>query len=57
MASPGHRQNILAGRYEKTGVGIAIAANDHVLITQLFLRRATERRGDRASTGIQADSR
>ena len=36
MASPGHRQNILAGRYEKTGVGIAIAANDQVLITQLF---------------------
>ncbi len=36
MASPGHRQNILTGRYEKTGVGIAIAANDQLLITQLF---------------------
>ena len=36
MASPGHRQNILAGRYEKTGIGIAIAANDQVSITQLF---------------------
>lgn len=36
MGSPGHRQNILTRRYEKTGVGIAIAANDEVLITQLF---------------------
>ena len=36
MASPGHRQNILTGRYEKTGVGVAIAANAQILITQMF---------------------
>jgi uncharacterized protein YkwD len=36
MASHGHRENILNKRYEKTGVGIAIAANDQVLITQVF---------------------
>ncbi len=36
MASHGHRENILANRYQKTGVGIAIAANDQVLITQVF---------------------
>ena len=36
MASHGHRENILNKRYEKTGVGIAIAANDQVLMTQVF---------------------
>jgi uncharacterized protein YkwD len=36
MASPGHRENILTGRYEKTGVGVAIAANAQILITQMF---------------------
>ena len=36
MASHGHRENILNDRYRKTGVGVAIAANDQVLITQLF---------------------
>jgi uncharacterized protein YkwD len=36
MASPGHRENILTGRYGKTGVGVAIAANAQILITQMF---------------------
>jgi uncharacterized protein YkwD len=36
MASSGHRQNILTPRYEREGVGIYIAPNDQVLITQLF---------------------
>lgn len=36
MASPGHRQNILSIRYEKTAVGVVIAANSQVLITQMF---------------------
>ena len=36
MASPSHRENILTGRYEKTGLGVAIAANAQVLITQMF---------------------
>ena len=36
MRSPGHRRTILTSRYDKTGIGIAIASNDQVLITQLF---------------------
>ena len=36
MSSPGHRRNILTSRYQKTGIGIAVASNDQVLITQLF---------------------
>jgi uncharacterized protein YkwD len=36
MGSPGHRRTILTSRYARTGVGIAIASNDKVFITQLF---------------------
>ena len=36
MSSPGHRQNILNKNSERSGVGIVIAPNDQVLITQLF---------------------
>ena len=36
MSSPGHRRNILNSRYERTGIGIAVASNDQVFITQLF---------------------
>lgn len=36
MESPGHRRNILDGAYDRTGVGIDIATNDKVFITQLF---------------------
>jgi uncharacterized protein YkwD len=36
MLSPGHRRNILNRTYQKTGIGVAIAANDQVLITQMF---------------------
>lgn len=36
MDSPGHRANILRSLYDRTGIGIAIAGNDQVLITQLF---------------------
>jgi uncharacterized protein YkwD len=36
MSSPGHRANVLNKNSEKAGVGIVIAPNDQVLITQLF---------------------
>ena len=36
MSSPGHRRTILTSRYQKTGIGIVIASNDKILITQLF---------------------
>ena len=36
MASPGHRSNILTPTYQREGIGIFIAPNDQVLITQLF---------------------
>jgi len=36
MRSPGHRRNILEKGYSQAGVGIAIAADDSVYITQLF---------------------
>jgi uncharacterized protein YkwD len=36
MRSAGHRRTILTPRYDKTGIGIFIASNDQVLITQLF---------------------
>ena len=36
MASPGHRSNILTPSYQREGIGIYIAPNDQVLITQLF---------------------
>ena len=36
MASPGHRQNILQKLYLRTGVGVAIAGNGQVFITQVF---------------------
>jgi len=34
--SPDHRQNILQGNYTRSGVGVAIAADDKVYITQVF---------------------
>ena len=36
MHSTGHRQNILQRNYVRTGVGVAIAADGQVYITQLF---------------------
>jgi len=36
MNSPGHRQNILTGTYDKEGIGIAISSDDKVYITQDF---------------------
>ena len=36
MKSPGHRRNILETNYTKTGIGIAIAADDKVYVTQVF---------------------
>ena len=36
MTSAGHRRNILTSRYQRTGIGIIVASNDKVLITQLF---------------------
>jgi uncharacterized protein YkwD len=34
--SPDHRQNILQGNYTRSGVGVAIAGDDKVYITQVF---------------------
>jgi uncharacterized protein YkwD len=36
MDSPGHRKNILEKAYDRTGIGIAIDADDKVLVTQVF---------------------
>jgi uncharacterized protein YkwD len=36
MNSPGHRQVILTAGYLNTGVGVAVAPNDQILITQEF---------------------
>jgi len=36
MNSTGHRRNILEKGYEKTGIGIAIAKDDKVYVTQVF---------------------
>jgi len=36
MNSPGHKQNILTGTYDKEGIGIAISSDDKVYITQDF---------------------
>ena len=36
MSSPGHRQNILQREYSKTGIGVAIADDGKIYITQLF---------------------
>ena len=36
MASPGHRENILRDGIQRTGIGVAVASDDRVLITQLF---------------------
>jgi uncharacterized protein YkwD len=36
MKSAGHRRVILTETYDRSGVGIAVASNDQVLITQLF---------------------
>jgi uncharacterized protein YkwD len=36
MASAGHRQNILNPSFQREGIGVYIAPNDQVLITQMF---------------------
>lgn len=36
MNSPGHRENILESNYDKEGIGVAIASDDKVYITQNF---------------------
>lgn len=36
MTSPGHRQNILTSTYNREGIGVAIAADDKVYITEDF---------------------
>lgn len=36
MNSPGHRKNILTASYDKEGIGVFIAADDKVYITQNF---------------------
>ena len=36
MNSPGHRENILTSSYDKEGIGVAIASDDKVYITEDF---------------------
>ena len=36
MTSPGHRRNILDASYDRSGIGVAIAEDDKVYITQNF---------------------
>ena len=36
MGSPGHRQNILNGEYDRTGIGIIITEDERVYATQNF---------------------
>jgi uncharacterized protein YkwD len=36
MTSPGHRQNILTSTYNREGIGVAIASDDKVYITEDF---------------------
>ena len=38
MDSEGHRRNIMDGRFNRTGVGIYIADDERMFITQLFMR-------------------
>ena len=38
MSSPGHRRNILSTAYQKVGIGIALSAQGHVYLTQIFCR-------------------
>jgi uncharacterized protein YkwD len=36
MSSPGHRRNILDPSFDRTGIGVDIALNDKIFITQVF---------------------
>jgi uncharacterized protein YkwD len=36
MDSPGHRQNILTATYDREGIGVAIASDDRVYVTEDF---------------------
>jgi uncharacterized protein YkwD len=36
MTSPGHRQNILTSTYDREGIGVAVASDDKVYITEDF---------------------
>ena len=38
MKSPGHRQNILEGRYTHSAVGIWITSDEQIYVTQIFIR-------------------
>jgi len=39
MDSPGHRHNILEGRYNASAIGVWIAADGTVYFTEIFLRK------------------
>jgi hypothetical protein len=36
MNSPGHRANILNGRYDREGIGVAVSSDEKVYFTQDF---------------------
>ena len=39
MISPGHRANILSNEFEQSAIGVSIAADGTVYLTQVFLKR------------------
>ena len=39
MTSPGHRANILSNEFEQSAIGVSIAADGTVYLTQVFLKR------------------
>ena len=38
LSSPGHRRNILSTAYTKVGLGVALSAQGHIYLTQIFCR-------------------
>lgn len=38
LSSPGHRRNVLSSAYTKVGIGIALAPQGYVYLTQIFCR-------------------
>jgi len=39
MISPGHRANILSNEFEQSAIGVSIAADGSVYLTQVFMKR------------------
>jgi len=39
MISPGHRANILSNEFEQSAIGVSIASDGTVYLTQVFMKR------------------